>query len=197
MKKIVISGISGSGKTFLASKLKESLKNILIIQTDSYYSDNLLIKFLSLFFYDIYDRLISINKKELINTINSIDNEEKQVKFYNYDFKNKKSSYKTKIVDYKEIDYLLIEGIFSHRLDLNYSNTINILCVGNEHICLERRLKRDKTIRGRDTSEVLKRFRSSCTLYFKNSHEYRNSRIHKINSIDNEEYSNLILKLKK
>jgi len=63
MIKIVITGPSGSGKTYLSIKLSKLFDNSIVIKTDSYYRDNILIRFLSIFLYDIYDRLLSIKKK--------------------------------------------------------------------------------------------------------------------------------------
>ena len=63
MKTIVITGPSGSGKTNLSNKLSKLFDNSIIIKTDSYYRDNILIRFLAIFLFDIYDRPISIKKK--------------------------------------------------------------------------------------------------------------------------------------
>ena len=62
---IIITGPSGSGKTFLSNKLLKLFDNSIVIKTDSYYRDNILIKFLSIFLCDIYDRPLSINKKAI------------------------------------------------------------------------------------------------------------------------------------
>ena len=64
MKTIVITGPSGSGKSYLCSRLSKLFSDSIVIKTDSYYRDNLLIRFLSLCLYDIYDRPLSINKKK-------------------------------------------------------------------------------------------------------------------------------------
>ena len=77
MKTIIITGPSGSGKTFLANFLRKHIKNAIIINTDSYYRDDLVVKFLSLFFIDIYDRLISLKNREISKTISSIYKNEK------------------------------------------------------------------------------------------------------------------------
>ena len=61
---IIITGPSGSGKTYLSNKLLKLFDNSIVIKTDSYYRDNILIKFLSIFLFDIYDRPLSINKKK-------------------------------------------------------------------------------------------------------------------------------------
>lgn len=38
--------------------------------------------------------------------------------------------------------FLILEGIFAHRLDLNYKETINIVCEEEKQICFKRRLKK-------------------------------------------------------
>ena len=47
MKTIVITGPSGSGKSYLSNKLSKLFNNSIVIETDSYYRDNILIKYLS------------------------------------------------------------------------------------------------------------------------------------------------------
>ena len=91
MRTLIITGPSGSGKTYLTKKLQNKF-NSLVIETDSYYRDDLFIKVLSKFMYDIYDRIISIKKKKLIETLNSICNKDKEINLYNYDFRRKKST---------------------------------------------------------------------------------------------------------
>ena len=141
MKTIIITGPSGSGKTFLARKLASIYKESIIINTDSYYRDSLLIKFISLFRKDIYDRIISIKKKKLINTISSIYKKEISITFYNYEFTTRRSSKFNKKMYYeKNPKFIIVEGVFAHRLDLNYNYTINILCDESKNICFKRRL---------------------------------------------------------
>ena len=195
MKIIVITGPSGSGKTFLANKLSKDLNNSFIIKTDSYYRDNLLIKILTLYINDIYDRLISIKSKALLKTIKSIYNNEKLIAFHNYDFKSKRSS-KSRRKNQNNINFLIVEGIFSHRLNLNYKKSINIVCNQKKEICFQRRLIRDEIERGRNKKEVTKRFKKSWDLFFKHLNNYRNTnRIYEINSIDDKLYKNLIYKI--
>ena len=157
MKIIVITGPSGSGKTYLSDKLTNLFDNSIVINTDSYYRDNLLIRFLSIFLFDIYDKPLSIMKNEIKKTLKSIDNKDRLISVYNYDFKRKHSSLSKKRIKYKgENQFIIIEGIFSHRLELNYQETINILCKEEKDICFKRRLKRDQLERGRNISEVKK-----------------------------------------
>ena len=55
MKTLIITGPSGSGKSNLSKKISKLFNNTIVIKTDSYYKDNIFIKFLSIFQYDIYD----------------------------------------------------------------------------------------------------------------------------------------------
>ena len=48
MKIIVITGPSGSGKSFLTKKLCNLFDDTIVIKTDSYYSDSLIIKLISI-----------------------------------------------------------------------------------------------------------------------------------------------------
>tara|TARA_Y100001968_G_scaffold87920_1_gene78944 strand:- start:216 stop:827 length:612 start_codon:yes stop_codon:yes gene_type:complete len=192
MKTIVITGPSGSGKTILANKLYKDLKNTIVIKTDSYYRDNLLIKLFSLFSKDIYDRIISIKNKEIIKTIKSINNNEGRIILYNYEFKSRKS---TKLIktNKNHIKFLIVEGIFAHRLNLNYKKTINILCQENKEICYQRRLKRDELERGRLRQEVDRKFTKSWNLFFKHLTNPINKYLfYRINTIDKFSYTELI-----
>ena len=91
-----------------------------------------------------------------------------------------------------------MEGIFAHRLDLNYNNTFNILCLEDKEICLERRLRRDKLNRGRSEDEIIKRFSSSWNLFDINFKSYiKYKQFIKINTSDKIDYNNLIYKINK
>ena len=191
---IVITGPSGSGKTYLSSKLYKLFDNSIVIKTDSYYRDNILIKFLSILFCDIYDRPLSINKKELTNTLSAIQNKDKLITFYQYDFKRKQSSYSKKSINYKgENQFIILEGIFAHRLDLNYQETINIICEEKKDICFKRRLIRDKLERNRNTSEVNRKFTRSWNLFYKNIIRYIDiNRKISLNPVDKISYDKLV-----
>tara|TARA_Y100001968_G_C19348192_1_gene713222 strand:+ start:625 stop:1236 length:612 start_codon:yes stop_codon:yes gene_type:complete len=195
---IVITGPSGSGKSLLTHKLLKLFEDSIVIKTDSFYRDNVLIKLLSLFKFDIYDKLISIKLNEINRTINSIYNQETLVSFYHYDFHRKKS-YKSKIrIDYKGKDqFLILEGIFSHRLNLNYDNTLNIICEDEKQICYKRRLRRDQLERGRNSKEVNKKFDKSWSLFYQNIEQYKNlNKIILLNTLDKISYDKLVNKLR-
>ena len=196
METIVITGPSGTGKTFLANKLSKDFKSSIILNTDSYYRDNLFIKFLSVFMHDIYDRLISIRKKDLLKTIESIYFNEKKIILYNYDFRTKKS---TQIISKKQnkIQLLIIEGVFSHRINFKFKSSLNILCNENKEICYKRRLKRDQLERGRNKKEVKRKFKRSWDLYYKHLTTYiKQNDIYEVNTKEKMSYDKLINKIK-
>ncbi len=197
MKIIVISGPSGSGKTFLSNKLSKLLDNSIVIKTDSYYRDNILIRFLSFFLYDIYDRLLSIKKNEITKTLTSINNKDRLISFYKYDFKRKHSSLSKKRINYNvDNQFIILEGIFAHRLDLNYQETINIICEEGKEICFKRRLLRDQIERGRRNSEVYKKFNRSWYLFNKNIKNYiLNNKVIYLNPVNNVSYNKLVFNL--
>ena len=194
MKIIINTGPSGSGKTYLSNKLSILYDDTIVIKTDSYYRDNLLIKFLSFIKYDIYDRVISIKKNELKNTLESICNRDKYIIVNNYDFKQKKSSKKRIMLNYNnENQFIILEGIFSHRLNINYQETINIICNEKKEICFKRRLRRDILERGRNVIEVNNKFNKSWELFYK--HNFNNidkKKFISINTNENKPYEKLI-----
>ncbi len=197
MKTIVITGPSGSGKTYLSNKLSKLFDNSILIKTDSYYRDNILIRFLSKFLFDIYDRPFSIRKNELIKTIEAIYMRSSEIKCFQYDFIKKQSSHSIKKISNKDKNQILIlEGIFAHRLDLNYRSTLNILCEEDKLICLKRRLIRDKSNRGRSEAEIKKRFNRAWNLFYINFTKYiNNNQFIKINTSNKINYKNLIYKI--
>jgi len=197
MKTIIITGPSGSGKSYLSKKLSKSFNNTIVIKTDSYYKDNIFVRFLSIFFHDIYDRPLSFKKNKIKKTLRSIHNKEELISFYKYDFKRKNSS-KSKIkINYKgDNQFLILEGIFAHRLDLDYNKTINIVCEEEKRICLKKRLIRDQIERGRQTSEVYKKFDKSWYLFYKNIQKFFvYYKIFSINTLDKVSYKKLVVKL--
>ena len=198
MKIIVITGPSGSGKTVLSKKLLKVLNNSVLIKTDYYYKDNIFIKLLSLFKYDIYDRIISIKSKEIIKTIESLYNKENSILYYNYDFIRRKSSRSYKQINQQDgYDYLILEGIFAHRLNINYKQAINILCMENKEICYQRRLKRDQLERGRTVNEIDSKINKSWDLFFSNLINYiSNNKFISINPSNNNSLKMLIKLLK-
>ncbi len=197
MKIIVITGASGSGKSYLSSRLSKLFCDSIVIKTDSYYRDNLLIKFLSIFLYDIYDRPFSIKKNKLDNILRSIVNKDKIISFYEYDFKRKHSSQSNKIMKYEgNKKFIILEGIFAHRLNLNYNETINIVCEEKKDNCFKRRLKRDQLERARSSREVTKRFNKSWYLFYKNVQNFLNkNKFIELNLVDKNSYEKLVFYL--
>ena len=198
MRTIVITGPSGSGKSYLTNKLSKLFYNSIIIKTDSYYRDNIFIRLLSIFIYDIYDRPLSIKKIELNKTLRSILKKESLITHYKYDFKSKLSSQSQININYNLDNQLIIlEGIFAHRLNLNYKETINIVCEEKKEICYKRRLKRDQLERGRDRSDVYKKFNKSWDLYYLNVKKFlTNNKVLSINPREEITYDKLVLHIK-
>tara|TARA_B100001250_G_C19346927_1_gene591590 strand:- start:108 stop:518 length:411 start_codon:yes stop_codon:yes gene_type:complete len=133
-----------------------------------------------------------------MKTITSIYNQEEYGTFYNYDFFRKRSSQSKIQINYiNNNSFLIVEGIFSHRLDLDYENTINILCKEKKEICYERRLKRDKIERGRNIKEVNNKFSKSWDIYSKYLSKFLiKYKVISFNTADNKSYKQLISKLK-
>ncbi|WP_413677883.1 uridine kinase [Prochlorococcus sp. MIT 0916] len=198
MKTIVITGPSGSGKSYLSNRLSKLFYDSILIKTDSYYRDNLLIRFLSIFLYDIYDRPISIKKYKIHNILRSIVNKDKIISIYKYDFKRKHSSQSKIGMNYQgDNQFIILEGIFAHRLNLNYNNTINIVCEAKKETCFKRRLKRDQIERARNTREVNKKFNKSWSLFYGNVQNFLNkNKFIAVNPVDKISYDKLIFNLK-
>ena len=197
MNLIIISGPSGSGKSFLADRICKKFDYIYIIKTDSYYRDDLTIKTLSLYFKDIYDRIISIKRKELIDTLNSLLNKEDHIYSYNYDFKNRKSTKTELIRDSSQCknQTVILEGIFAHRLVEKFKKDIfmKILCIENKSLCFKRRIRRDSLERGRKRQEVEERFQRSWEIFHNQSSNFKkDNEIIYLNKKNGEQFNNII-----
>tara|TARA_Y100001968_G_C19098212_1_gene591244 strand:- start:121 stop:735 length:615 start_codon:yes stop_codon:yes gene_type:complete len=194
---IVITGPSCSGKTYLSYKLSKIFPDSIVLKTDSYYRDNKWIRVLSLFLNDIYDRPFSIKIKELRKTIRSIYNKEELISFCNYDFKRKRSSKsKTKINFIGNPQFLILEGIFAHRLNLNYYETVNIVCEESKEICFKRIIKRDQIERGKNQSDIEKNYNNSWYLYCKHINKFiKNNQVILLNPSEVINFNKLVNEL--
>ena len=140
---------------------------------------------------------MSIRRKELMNNLKSIKNKSSAVNFRHYDFKRRKSIIKNITLNKNDENrFLIIEGIFAHRLDINYKNTINIICEEDKNICLKRRLQRDQEDRGRTAEEITRKFSKSWYLFYQNIDKYINcNKIIKIKTSEKTSYNDLFIKL--
>ncbi len=200
MNLIIISGPSGSGKSFLADRICKQFKNTYRIKTDSYYRDDLIIKTLSLYFKGIYDRIISIKRKELIHTLSSILNKEEHIYSYNYDFRTRKSTKKEiiRITNQSTNQIVILEGIFAHRIIKKFRNQIlmKILCIEDKSLCFKRRIQRDVIERGRKRKEVEERFQRSWDIFSNQSSDFKkDNQIIYLNKKDEEKYNKIIKRI--
>ena len=171
MKIIIISGPSGSGKTTISTKLTKALRNSFLISTDDYYKTGLISRILSHIIYSYFDKLVSINCNTLRKDIKEIINKKTIKHLYKYNFRNKKTT-KTEN-NLKEIEFLIIEGIFSTKL-LELINEDNLLLVNlktKKEECLKRILIRDKEERGKSKQRIMKDFFKSWDIYHRRKNE--------------------------
>ena len=173
MQVIVIGGPSGSGKTTLSSRILKKIKNGIILSTDNYYKTGLLSKLLSLLVENYFDRSISFNKKLFKNDFNYILNNGKSNHKYEYDFKNK--TIKKSRVKINNINYLILEGIFTSELipKIYNHNCFIIELKTNKSSCLKRVINRDVIERGKSPKHAESDFLKSWEIYHsKNKKNY-------------------------
>ena len=177
MKLIFISGPSGSGKTTLSNQMRLKIKNSLILRTDNYYKTGIISNLLSKFVGGYFDRSISFNYRLLKKDFNFILNNGISYHERHYDFEKKtRKNFLNKV---SNIDYLIIEGIFSKEF-LNTLNTQNYFFLElrfKKNDCMKRVLQRDLKERGKSKNQAEKDFLKSWDIYhkrFKNNSTKKN-----------------------
>ena len=197
MRLILISGASGSGKSYTAKLISDNIKNTIVLSTDDYYR-NIVPKFvLGKTYISYYDRLISIKYNKLVKNIKKLLKGDPYINSCKYNFINKNSTKeKIKNLEDQSNGYLIVEGIFSFRLpkDIYDLANLRILCTNSKAKCYQRRTKRDIEIRSRDNQEIGKRFNRGWDLYHKNLR--RNISRNEYLEIVNDNLDEIILKLK-
>ena len=181
MKLILITGASGTGKTFLSNEISKYVP-VTTIKTDDYYREGYIPKLRSLIDDCYYDKDYSIYYGKLIEDIYQVVNGNTNIKYNKYDFITKRSyKRKLKLKNNIEPKWLIIEGIFSFELIYKFNNYIDlkILLTASKDKCLERRIKRDVNERGRKINEIEKRFKKGWEIF----HSKINKKINESNNI--------------
>ena len=195
MKLIFISGPSGSGKTTLSNQIIAKLKNGIVLSTDNYYKTGIISKLLSKFIDGYFDRKISFNYKLLKNDVDFIIKNGISIHERSYDFEKK--IIKNVLKENKNINFLIIEGIFSKEF-------ASILCDRNyfflelkihKNYCMKRVLQRDIKERGKAKKKAKNDFLKSWDIYYekfkdkslkKNANEFLISKNTNIDQIINK-----------
>ena len=166
MKLIFISGPSGTGKTTLSNQIINKIKNGFVLSTDNYYKTGLVSKLLSKFVKGYFDRSISFNYKLFEKDFNFIVKNEISIYQRSYDFKKQKI--KNYLKETKNINYLIIEGIFAKEFlkTLNSNNFYFIELKINKKVCMKRAILRDFKERGKDKKQAENDFLNSWDIYY-------------------------------
>jgi len=166
MKLIFISGPSGSGKTTLSNKIIKKNKNGFVLNTDNYYKTGLLSKFLSIFVKGFFDRRMSFNYKLFKKDFDFIVNNGISIhdRFYNFE----KKKIKTILNETKNINYLIIEGIFAKEFSRTlYNQNYSFLELKiNKNECMKRVVQRDSKERGKSKKQAEDDFLKSWDIYY-------------------------------
>jgi uridine kinase len=180
MKLIFISGPSGSGKTTLSKKIKEEIKNGIILSTDNYYKTGLISKLLSKFVEGYFDRGISFNYKLFKKDFNFILKNGISIHERSYNFEKKIIN--NFLNETNNINFLIIEGIFAKKFSstLNNQNYYFLELKINKNECMKRVVKRDSEERGKAKKQAENDFLKSWDIYYK---ELKNKKL-KNNSND-------------
>ena len=169
MKLIFISGPSGSGKTTLANQILFKINNGIILSTDNYYKTGAISKILSKFIKGYFDRRLSFNFKLFKKDIESIINNGFSNYTRIYDFKKK--YLKKKLIKTKNINYIVIEGIFTKELTRYFFKyeCFFLELKTNKNYCKSRVIKRDILERGKAKKIAAEDFLKSWDIYYAKS----------------------------
>tara|TARA_Y100000991_G_scaffold206739_1_gene184128 strand:- start:97 stop:693 length:597 start_codon:yes stop_codon:yes gene_type:complete len=167
MKLIFISGPSGSGKTTLSNKIIKKIKNGIVLNTDNYYKTGLISKLISKFVEGYFDRSISFDCKLLKKDFNFIIKNRNSFYERSYDFEKK--SLKKSFKETKNINFLIIEGIFAKEFSrtLNNKNYSFLELKINKIECMKRVVQRDFKKRGKSIKQAENDFLKSWDIYYK------------------------------
>ena len=166
MKLIFISGPSGSGKTTLSNQIVAKIKNGIVLSTDNYYKTGIISKLISKFIDGYFDRKISFNYKLLKNDVDFIIKNGISINERTYDFEKK--IIKNVLNEKKNINFLIIEGIFSNEFASNLSdrNYFFLELKIQKNYCMKRVLQRDIKERGKAKIRAKNDFLKSWDIYY-------------------------------
>ena len=167
MKLIIISGPSGSGKTTLSNQIVLKNKNSIVLSTDNYYKTGLLSKLISILVEGYFDRGISFNKRLFKKDFNFIIKNGISIHKRSYDFEKKKIT--TFLNETKNIDLLIVEGIFAREFSSTLFNQNYFLLELkiNKKDCMKRVVQRDIEERGKAKMMAENDFIKSWDLYYR------------------------------
>ena len=173
MKLIFISGPSGSGKTTLSNQILSKIKNGFVLSTDNYYKTGLISKLQSKLIKSYFDKIISFNYKLFKKDFDFIVKNGISMHDRYYNFEKKKI--KNILNETKNINYLIVEGIFAEEFSKTlYNQSYYFLEIKDKkNECLKRVLKRDFKERGKDKKQAEIDFLKSWDIYYEKFRTYR------------------------
>ena len=178
MKLIFISGPSGSGKTTLSNQILFKNKNGIVLSTDNYYKTGLLNKLLSKIVQGYFDKSISFNYALFRKDFNKIIHD--GISIYERSYNFKKQIVNNFFKETKNIEYLIVEGIFAKEFarTLHNNNYSFIELKINKKECMNRAIKRDLNDRGKDKVNAKRDFLKSWDIYYgKHQNKYKKEKI--------------------
>ena len=196
MKLIFISGPCGSGKTTLSKKLLVKIKNGMVLSTDNYYKTGLISKLLSEFVEGYFDRSISFNYKLFRKDFNFILKNGISINERSYNFEKKKI--KTSKSEKRNINYLIIEGIFAKEFSrtLFNQNYFFLELKKSKNDCMQRAILRDLKERGKGEKQAENDFLQSWNIYYENlKNESTNNKSNEFTITKNTNINQIIKKI--
>ena len=173
MKLIFITGPSGSGKTTISKYISQHLTNSYILSTDNYYKTGFISKISSKIIKSYFDKILSHEQGLIKRDIDTIIRNKSINHYYKYDFIKKTT--KKHLINFSNIQNLIVEGIFSLELTDFFSENQYLLIRLKEKkcICRKRILKRDSIERGKNNILNSNEFNNGWNIYKNKEKKYR------------------------
>ena len=138
-----------------------------------------------------FKKFLNLNDKK-INNYSAVLNFSTNKRFYNFEKKTIKNVYN----ETKDIDFLIVEGIFAKEFSrtLNNHNYFFLELKINKKECMKRVLRRDHKERGKSKKQAENDFLKSWDIYYEKTKNKKNNKIKKIKKIKKIENEYIITK---
>ena len=163
---IGVTGASGSGKSCLVRDLALIFKRnqVCVLSQDEYYIERQLQE-RDAFGYINFDKPSALDLEAFENDLMKLRTGQSVIR-RKYQYNNQGQNV-TETTEYQSAPVIIVEGLFIHTDSLKSSIDYLVYMHADEHLCLSRRIHRDKKERNYQLDEILHRYEHHVTPSFK------------------------------